>query len=103
MGKVRERCSAAVATHELRLREDVALHRFLDVRLGGPGLEVELRVERVELEEVAVRGTGRRAGAAVADFAEIVPPLAGGAREPFALRGSLRELTAPRGPAVGHP
>src|SRR5271157_5062379 len=47
--------SAAVAAHEFALRDDMALHGALDFGLGSPGLEIELGVERVQLEVVAVR------------------------------------------------
>src|SRR5262249_48836912 len=61
-----------VAPHELRLGEDVSLHGLPDLVLSGAGSDRERSVERVELEEVAMRGSAGRRGAAVPKLAEVV-------------------------------
>jgi hypothetical protein len=54
----------------------VTLHGLLDVLLTGARFQVEHFVQSIEFEEVAMGFAGRRAGAAVADFAEVVATLA---------------------------
>src|SRR5687767_12872377 len=51
---------ALVRPDQLCLREDVALHRLLELALRR-ARQIEARIERVELEEVAV-AAGRRRG-----------------------------------------
>lgn len=50
---------ALVAAHQLRLVEHMARHGLLDLLLGGPLRQVQARVERVELEVVAMLGVRR--------------------------------------------
>jgi len=68
--------SALIGAHELSLSQYVALHGLLHVPLAGAWLQVEHFVQSIEFEEVAMGFAGRRAGAAIADFAEIVATLA---------------------------
>src|SRR5499427_5743964 len=65
----RVRSAPGVLAHQGGLGQDVPLHRALHVRLGGAGGELELPVERIDLEHVAMRAA-RRAGAAVPDLPE---------------------------------
>ncbi len=48
-----------VTPHQLRLGDDVAFHRYLELRFGRARFEIELRVERIELEEIAMLAIGR--------------------------------------------
>src|SRR5439155_1123591 len=57
---------AGVTPQQLRLTHDVAVHRLLELRPGGAGVERQAPVQRVEIEDVAVRRPSRRARAAVA-------------------------------------
>src|SRR5437773_340981 len=66
---------ALVAADDLGLRQDVALHGALDVVLCCSGGQIELGVEGIELEEIAVRLSGGRARPAVADLREVVSAL----------------------------
>src|ERR1700740_961410 len=61
--------------HQLRLPQDVSLHRAFQFALGSAGLETQLRVERVDFEKVAVRLAWRRARTTVPDLAKVIPPL----------------------------
>src|ERR1044072_4491045 len=70
----RELTLPRVAAHELAVGEDVAFGRFEELVFGRAGEQVQIRVERVDFEEVAVRPR-RRAGAAVARVLEVVPAL----------------------------
>src|SRR5438552_12980503 len=45
---------SVVHTHELRLGDDVSFHRLLDIALSRARRKIELVVQRVELEEVAM-------------------------------------------------
>ena len=60
-----------VCADELGLVEGVAADEFFDVGFGCAGFEFGHDVEGVEFEEVSVCSAGG-AGAAVADFAEVV-------------------------------
>jgi len=50
---------ALVAAHELGGLEDVTFERAVELVTVSPGLEVELGVERVEAEDVAVAAARR--------------------------------------------
>ena len=67
------------------------LHGALKIFFRGAGFESELRVEGVEFEEIAMRFAGRRARAAIADFAEVVAALESPVRSFFGLGEILRE------------
>jgi hypothetical protein len=84
-----------VAAHELGGLEDVAVERPVELVTVRPRLEVELGVERVEAEEVAVAAV-RRAGAGVASRSEAVAPFA---RRGLALIEAVgARIDAPREP-----
>ena len=73
---------ALVGAHELGGLEDVAVERPLELVTVGARLEVELGVERVETEEVAVatvRRTGTGAPALARTVAEAETLVAGAA------------------------
>ena len=61
--------SSFVAAHRLGLGEDVGFGGGFEIGAAGSSFEVELGVEGVELEEVAVSSARRRTGASVADCA----------------------------------
>src|SRR5581483_12346649 len=67
--------SAAVGAAQRRGREDVPVDRLVEREAPVARPEVELRVERVQREDVAVRLARRRARPPVARSAEVVPPL----------------------------
>jgi len=46
--------STAIAPHKLRFAQDMALHGMFEVWFGGSGFQVELCVERIQLEIIAV-------------------------------------------------
>src|SRR6266705_3743635 len=95
--------SATVAADQLGVCEDVALHGAFDVGFGGPGFQIQLRIEGVEFEEITMRLARRRAWTAVADFAEIVAALAGAVRKLFLLRDSLGKLLSIHREVKQHP
>jgi len=64
----------SIKTDQFRLLEDMSLHCLLELRLRGAGFQWQSDVQDVELEEISVR-SGRRAGAAIALFSEIVRSL----------------------------
>ena len=64
----------SVKTEQFRFLEDVSLHCLLELYLRGAGLQGRGGVQGVQLEEISVR-SGRRAGAAIALFPEIVRSL----------------------------
>ena len=91
-------------SHELRLRDHVALHRRLELRLRRRAEVGQHGVERVELVEVAVPAD-RRAGPAVAGALPVVRALARARRQvlrrtacarPRAEGGSRRAPSGPR-------
>src|SRR2546422_7092045 len=71
--------------------------------LRGAGVEARRRVEGVELEEVAVRLPGRRAGAAVAHLPEVVHALACAAGEVLVGRHAFPQLARGRWDVVDDP
>src|SRR3954453_11312850 len=64
-----------VGAHELSFGKDVAFHGRKELFPGRARLQVELPVQRGELEEVAVGFAGRRRRGPVADLAEVVGAL----------------------------
>src|SRR2546428_795686 len=72
---------ALIRAHDLGLGQDMPLDGLQHPVLRCAGFETRRRVERVELEEVAVGLPGWGAGATVAQFPEIVHALVGAARE----------------------
>jgi hypothetical protein len=93
---------ALVLPDELGAPEHVAAHRLHEVLAGRAGREAQRRVERVELEHVAVRRAGRRARPAPAELPEVVLPLRGsvGAQPRRDSGGQGRRLS---GNVVDHP
>ena len=75
-----------MATHVCTTGPDVASHGALEVFFGSAGLEIQLAVEGVEFEEVAMELAAGRARASVTDFVEIVGALAGAVGGLFGLR-----------------
>src|SRR5262245_56434734 len=69
------RASSPIAAHVLALRQHMAPLRALHVLLRCPGFEVQLCIERIQLEKIPVRRTARRTWPAITDFSEIVTPL----------------------------
>src|SRR5262249_53126776 len=63
---------AAVAAHELGLAEDVPAHRVEQLGPRRARLERRDAIERVQLEEEAVRLPAGRTGTVVAEVAEVV-------------------------------
>ena len=55
--------------------QDMALARIQYLRLGRPRFQIKHLVQGVQLEEIAVRLSRRRAGPSIADTFEIVHPL----------------------------
>ena len=53
-----------IRAHELTFGQDVAFHRRKELFLGRARLQVELPVQRAELEEVSMGFAGGRGGAA---------------------------------------
>src|SRR6266480_231574 len=88
---------ALVCADELGPRQHVPLDRLLELGLRSAGAKLELRVERVQAEDVAVAPVARRrAGAAVAGRAEVVLALA---RRRLALaQPACSRIESPGGP-----
>src|SRR2546428_12866943 len=94
-----------VLTHQLNLLQQVSLHRSLQILLGRVRWKVQAGVERVQLEEVAVRA-GWRARAAVVDAAKVRRALLHPVRKRVLFRHAFLEsarlgLSVPRTPV--HP
>ena len=68
-----------ILAHVLGFFDDVTLQRAIDLRSFGAGVQVEGRIEREELEEVAVSPSGR-ARAAVTSLAEVIRAAGDGSR-----------------------
>src|SRR5262245_45504942 len=64
-----------VRPHQIAARNDVAFHRVQQIVPRRARGKIELGVERVDAEEVAVRLAARRAWAAVAGALEVVGAL----------------------------
>jgi hypothetical protein len=71
------------------LGEDVRLYGAFQVSLCGAGFQIQLRIERIQLEKIAVRLAGRRTRPAISDLAEIVPALPRAAGKLFLSRHTL--------------
>lgn len=56
-------------------REEVPIHQFMEPDRGDAGLDRQNAVERMELKVVVVRPGGRRLGADVAGFLEVIHAL----------------------------
>jgi hypothetical protein len=68
----RERSSTGVAAHVFALGKDVILHGPFDLFLGVAWLEIQLGIEGVEFEEVAMRLAQRRTGPSITNFSNLV-------------------------------
>src|SRR5713226_10440 len=88
----RSESSAAVFSNQFGLGKDVALHGAFNVGLRRAGFQTQFCVERIQLEEIAVRLAGRRTRPAVADLAEIVSALPRAAGKLFMPRHPLRKF-----------
>ena len=95
--------SALEPAHHFRLGEDVPFHCRFDHLLGRTWFQAEFAVEGVQLEVVAMRLAGRRAGSAVSRLVEVVLPLDAAARDRFRLRHSFRKLAGAGRKVIGHP
>src|SRR6267378_6103543 len=89
----RSRESAAVFANELCLGKDVAFHRALNIGLRRAGFQTQLRIERIQLEEIPVRLPRRRTRTAITNFAEIVAALASAAGKLLLLRDAFRKFS----------
>src|SRR5438046_2634835 len=78
--------SPAIPADHFGMREDVALHGTLYVGFCRTSFQIQLRIQRVELEEIPVRIARRRARPSVADLAEVVAALPRAIRNLFLLR-----------------
>ncbi len=98
-----------VPPDQLALAQDVPLHRGVEFLAGGAGLELQLRVQRVDAEPVAVDAPALACrGPAVADLPEHVRALRrrDGLDQHLVLlapRQPLGQLGHARGDAVDHP
>jgi hypothetical protein len=93
----------AVLCGQLGASEDVAIDGGLYQRTGGASGHVELGVESVEGEDIAMRFAGWRAGAAVANLAEVAFALPGAVRKLSLLRDACRKFGCRCGEVVEHP
>src|SRR5208337_487481 len=94
---------AGVAAHPFALRQNVALHGSFDILFGGTRLEIQLRVQGVELEEIAVGLAWRRARPAITDFPKIIAAVSRTVRELLLLGDVLRERARVCGQVEEHP
>src|SRR6266481_3861350 len=69
----RESSSTGVAPHVFSLGQDVALHGPFDLFLRGARLEIQLGIEGVEFEEVAMRLPRRRTRPPISNFFKVIP------------------------------
>src|SRR5439155_22858089 len=92
-----------VRAHQLALREDMLSHRLLHVFLGRTGLQVQRRVERIQLEEIAMRFSRWRTRTAIAKLSEVVEALFGARRDELAFRKVFRQLARAGGQIIQHP
>ena len=81
----------------------MALHGALHVLFRGAGLEIELAIQGVELEEVAMDLARGRARSAIADFVEIIGALSRTVGGLLGLREILRKRTQIRRLVKNHP
>ena len=75
------RLLTAVGSHDFGLFDDVSLNGLLELLPGGARFQAKFAVESVEPEEVAVRLSRRRTGAAISDAPEVIPALASAVRQ----------------------
>src|SRR5439155_663969 len=94
---------ALIRADDLGLGQDMPLDGLQQRLLRGAGIETRRRVERVELEEVAMRLPGRGAGATVAHLPEVVHALAGAAREILVGWHAFAQLARGGRDVVDHP
>ena len=66
---------ALVFSYPLRLAQNALCHRLFYFLLACTRFEVKLVAERVESIKISMRFARRRAGAVVADLAEVIAPL----------------------------
>ena len=71
----------AVAAYQPAAGEDVSSQRVFDLRARGAGRETQRRVERVEIENIAVLRVTGRAGASVTPAFKVIAALACAIRE----------------------
>src|SRR5271165_1371407 len=76
-------------THMFRFSQDVAFHRSVKLRAGGSGREVELHIEGIQAEEIAMRLARRRTRPVVANLSEVVAALPRAILQLLALRNVL--------------
>src|SRR5205823_5186140 len=91
-----------VAAHELALGEGVGVHRLEELVFGRAGGQIQVCVEGVEFEEVAVCAGGR-AGAAVSSLLGVVGSLARAVAERVAGGDVFGETFFGRGDLVDDP
>ncbi len=77
-------------SHELCFSQDVAFGRSNNFFLRSPWSEIERCIQGIKPEPIMVRAARRRAGAAVADAAKIVPALHAAAGDLGQLRNTFR-------------
>src|SRR6202521_485017 len=95
--------STAVSANQFGLGEDVRLHGPFQLSLRRTGFEIQLRIERGQLEKIAVRLAGRRTRPAVSDLAEIVPALQRAAGKLLLPRHPFRKFLGVCGKVVQNP
>src|SRR5215510_8268288 len=83
---------AAIPTDKFALAEDVALHGLFHLGLCCRCFQRELRIERVQLEEITVGFARRRTRPSICRFLKIVNSLSCSARKRRTLSRSLREV-----------
>src|SRR5262245_24466313 len=75
------KCLARIEADKLTLSDDVTIHGSLEIALARPTLQIHRRIQRVQLEEVAMRFARRWARSTVAAFLEVVHTLQHGASQ----------------------
>src|SRR2546421_10987867 len=99
----RSRVSTSVFANQFGFGKDVRLHGAFQLRLCHARFEIQLRIQRIKLEEITVWLTWRRTRTAVADLAEIVSALPRAAGELFLPWYVLRKFPRARGNVVQNP
>jgi hypothetical protein len=86
-------CFALISSHQMSSRQYVSLHRAREFFPGRSRLKLELAVERVEAEEVAMRFAWRRARTTITDAVETIAALYGaGLLKHFGSRYCFRQI-----------
>lgn len=80
-----------VAAHVFTAGHNVAVHSALEIFFGAAGLEIQLGVQGVEFEEVAMELAARRTRTSITNFVEVVGALAGAVAGLLGLREILRQ------------